>query len=160
MDSYQTDFINCVLRTLQPVCTSASLSIHVGEGLEVDRILGNYLSSSVRTGAHCSVVRIELGRSTPSTAISMLVSSSKSSFKGGQIPVSTNRLDCSNHLIHNEDHLAFSQLEYLFYYFALLIGNFIFSLYSCVDSTRNKLLGQSNRHQANSIPNLPIAHHP
>ena len=102
MDSYQTDFINCVLRTLQPVCTSASLSIHVGEGLEIDRVLGNSLSSSVRTGAHCSVVRMELGRSTPSTAISVLVSSTKSSLKGDYIPVSTNRSGCTHPHIHND----------------------------------------------------------
>ena len=85
-DSFQSDFINCVLHALQPVCSMATLLVYIGEGLEVDRILGTFMSSSVRTGAHHSIVRIELGRSTASTAVSILLSATNTK-KHTYIPV-------------------------------------------------------------------------
>lgn len=85
-DSFQSDFINCLLHALQPVCSMASLVVYIGEGVEVDRILGTYMSSSVQIGAHHSIVRIELGRSTASTAVSILLSAVTSK-KHTYIPV-------------------------------------------------------------------------
>ena len=64
----------------------ATLVVYIGEGLEVDRILGTFMSSSVRTGAHCSIVRMELGRSTMSTAASILLSAANTN-KHKNIPV-------------------------------------------------------------------------
>ena len=62
------------MHALQPVCSMATLVVYVVKGLEVDRILGTFMSSSVQIGAHHSIVRIELGRSTASTAVSILLS--------------------------------------------------------------------------------------
>lgn len=48
-DAFQADFLNCLNRSFYFLTTSATIQIYVGEGLEVDRVLGTYLSSTIKS---------------------------------------------------------------------------------------------------------------
>lgn len=47
-DSFQTDFINCIARSFHSASASSTLTIHIGEGMEVERVLGTCMTSSVK----------------------------------------------------------------------------------------------------------------
>lgn len=48
-DAFQTDFLNCLNRSFYYLTTSATIQIYIGEGFEVDRVLGTYISSSIKS---------------------------------------------------------------------------------------------------------------
>ena len=48
-DAFQTDFLNCLNRSSYYLTTSATIQIYIGEGFEVDRVLGTYISSSIKS---------------------------------------------------------------------------------------------------------------
>ena len=48
-DPYQTDFINCLNRSFYFMTSAATLTVHIGEGLVVDRVLGTVVSSSINS---------------------------------------------------------------------------------------------------------------
>ena len=48
-DPYQTDFINCLNRSFYFMTSEATILIHVGEGIVVDRVLGTFVSSSIKS---------------------------------------------------------------------------------------------------------------
>ena len=47
-DSFQTDFINCIARSFHSASSSSTLTIHIGEGMEVERVLGTCMTSSIK----------------------------------------------------------------------------------------------------------------
>ena len=55
-DPYQTDFINCLNRSFYFMTSEATILIHVGEGIVVDRVLGTFVSSSIKSKMELVVV--------------------------------------------------------------------------------------------------------
>lgn len=54
-DPYQTDFINCLNRSFYFLTSAGTLTIHLGEGVDVERVLGMFVSSTIKSGdMYCS----------------------------------------------------------------------------------------------------------
>lgn len=52
-DPYQTDFINCLNRSFYFMTSAGSLTIHLGEGVDVERVLGMFVSSTIKSRGIC-----------------------------------------------------------------------------------------------------------
>ena len=52
-DPYQTDFINCLNRSFFFMTSAGTLTIHLGEGVDVERVLGMFGSSTIKSRGIC-----------------------------------------------------------------------------------------------------------
>ena len=52
-DPYQTDFINCLNRSFFFMTSAGTLTIHLGEGVDVERVLGMFVSSTIKSRGIC-----------------------------------------------------------------------------------------------------------
>lgn len=52
-DPYQTGFINCLNRSFYFMTSAGTLTIHLGEGVDVERVLGMFVSSTIKSRGIC-----------------------------------------------------------------------------------------------------------
>lgn len=52
-DPYQTGFINCLNRSFYFMTSAGTLTIHLGEGVDVERVLGMFGSSTIKSRGIC-----------------------------------------------------------------------------------------------------------